>query len=114
MATMDLFFNIHHTKGDTFDYTIPITDNNNQPINWTAEGYISGTSKVKANPNQEVEDFTLNVDISVNGALRLYTAGILDKPAREYFYSIKFLKTGGLVETWFSEKPQKFIIYPSI
>ena len=113
MTTLDANFKFTHTKGDSFDFIIPITKNE-VAINWANEGYVSGICKVKKDPTQTTADITLIVDISVNGALRLYASAVIDNPVREYFYDIQFTKTGSKIETWWNDKMSKFLITQDI
>ena len=109
MTSMDGQFAITHTKGDTFDYTLTIKKSSVN-INWSSEGYASGVCKVKTNPSQTDADLTLTVDITTNGALRLYSSSVVTLAVGTYYYDIEFTKTGSKKETWFNNTPSKFII----
>lgn len=109
MTTLDTSFTFTHTKGDTFDYTVTIKKSAVN-INWATEGYVSGVCKVKSNPSNTDADLTLTVDITTNGALRLYNASAVTLAVGTYYYDIEFTKSGGKKETWFNNQPHKFII----
>lgn len=109
MTTLDVNFNFTHTKGDTFDYTITIKKSGAN-INWATEGYVSGTCSVKSNPSATTADLSLTVDITTNGALRLYSASAVTLGVGTYYYDIQFVKSGSKVETWWNNQISKFTI----
>lgn len=98
--TIDSQFNITATKGDTFDKTIPFTKNGSA-FNWTTEGYVSGICKIKKVATRSTGDATLTVDISVNGALRLYSSSAITLAVGTYYYDVEFTLTGSRKKTWF-------------
>lgn len=112
MTTIDSSFNIKHTKGDTLDKTISI-NLNGSAINWSTNGYTSATCKVKVSPSDTNAAFTLTVDITVNGALRLTSLAITASPGI-YYYDIEFVKTGSRTETWWGDFPAKFEIIQDV
>src|ERR1035437_8122356 len=109
MTIIDSEFTITHTKGDTLDKTITITKNK-IAFNWISEGYASGTCKVKSKSNSLDLLFSLMIDITVNGALRIYSSTPITTPVGFYFYDIEFTLTNGAKKTWFKNEPCHFII----
>ncbi|MFH2030834.1 MAG: hypothetical protein ABIJ40_09515 [Bacteroidota bacterium] len=108
MTTFDSSFNITHTQGDTFDKTITVEENG-LAINWAASGYASGKCYVKQVPSSLTADLILNVNIGINGQMRLYSTGAVTLSPDTYYYDIQLTKTDTSIVTWLELKRFKVI-----
>jgi uncharacterized membrane protein len=94
-------FNVKHTQGDTFDKTATVTT----PATWA--GYTSGKCEVR--DENGVLAFSLTVDISVAGKLRLYNATVITNAVKFYCFDIQWTMTDGRIKTWTDENGGLYI-----
>lgn len=115
MATyIDENLNFTHTKGDHLNKILTIKSDG-IPINWTTEGYISGTMQVRDKPNSSgTLVATILIDITVNGQITFMTTQPIDITPGTYYYDIQMTMAGGKIKTLWDTKYRKFIITQDI
>jgi hypothetical protein len=100
-------FGFIHTKGEILDKSGTV-ERSGVALNWTSEGYVSGIAYAKKNVSSEVPDFEINVDISTNGVLRLYTTEAIMSSGK-YYFDIEFTMSSGKTKTWCNNDMSPYI-----